>query len=96
MPIFEAGVAGRTAGSRAKPPSTKAYLHLARWHNDLKLTKPLPTEVTFFHERPYRVINCDQFADRPLRPSPRPASTCFATHGLGNLDQISDSTDILS
>lgn len=73
----------------------EAYLYLARWHNKLHLTDALPTEVGFFHERPYRVIHSEQYADALYDQIQDPEVRALP-HGLGNLDQISDSTDILS
>lgn len=94
MPLFEQVWQANSWQSR-EATLNEAYLYLARWHNDLKLTDPLPTKVSYFYERPYRIIHCDQFAnalydqiqDPQVRDLPR---------GLGNLDQLSDSTDILS
>lgn len=73
----------------------EAYLYLARWHNKLQLTDPLPAEVGFFHERPYRVIHTDQYADALYEQIQDPLVRALP-RGLGNLDQLSDSTDILS
>ncbi|MAU00931.1 MAG: hypothetical protein CL608_27615 [Anaerolineaceae bacterium] len=73
----------------------EAYLYLARWHNKLQLTDPLPAEVGFFHERPYRVIHTDQYADVLYEQIQDPQVRALP-RGLGNLDQLSDSTDILS
>ena len=72
-----------------------AYLYLARWQNQLHLTEPLPAEVGFFHERPYRVIHTEQYADALYNQIEDPKIRALP-RGLGNLDQISDSTDILS
>lgn len=73
----------------------EAYLYLARWHNKLQLTEPLPEEVGFFHERPYRIIHCEQYADALYNQIQDPAVRALP-RGLGSLDQLSDSTDILS
>lgn len=73
----------------------QATLYLARWHNQLRLTEPLPEEEGWFHERPYRIIHCDQYADALYRHIQDPAVHTLP-RGLGNLDQLSDSTDILS
>ena len=73
----------------------EAYLYLARWHNKLQLTEPLPAEVGFFHERPYRVITSEQYADALYEQIQDPKVRVLP-QGLGNLDQISDSTNILS
>ena len=72
-----------------------AYLYLARWHNELQLTELLPAEVGFFHERPYRIIHTDQYADALTNQIQDPAVRALP-HGLGNLDQLCDNTDVLS
>lgn len=94
MPLFEKVWQADSWQSR-EAALNETYLFLARWHNALKLTDPLPTEVRFFHERPYRVINCKQFAKALYNQIQDPQVRALP-HGLGNLDQISDSTDILS
>ncbi|MCP4419576.1 MAG: DUF4037 domain-containing protein, partial [Chloroflexi bacterium] len=73
----------------------EAHLFMARWHNELKLTDPLPAKISIFHERPYRVINSEQFSDALYDQIQEPQVRALP-RGLGNLDQISDSTDILS
>jgi hypothetical protein len=73
----------------------EAYLYLARWHNKLQLTDPLPAEIGFFHERPYRVIHTEQYTDALYNQIQDPQVRALP-RGLGNLDQLSDSTDILS
>ncbi|VAW43271.1 hypothetical protein MNBD_CHLOROFLEXI01-104 [hydrothermal vent metagenome] len=73
----------------------EAYLFMARWHNKLNLTDLLPAEVSYFHERPYRIINSELFAEALYSQIKEPQVRTLP-HGLGNLDQISDSTDVLS
>ncbi len=73
----------------------EAYGFMAQWHNQLNLTEPLATEVDFFYERPYRIINCDQFT-AALQQQITDPQVLALPRGLGNLDQLSDSTDILS
>ena len=72
-----------------------AYLYVAKWQNELQLTEPLPVEVGFFHERPYRIIHSDQYADAVTNQIQDPAVRALP-HGLGNLDQLCDNTDVLS
>ena len=40
----------------------QAYETIARAHNALGITAPLPTQVSFYFNRPYRVIHADNFA----------------------------------
>ncbi|MCA9920189.1 MAG: DUF4037 domain-containing protein [Anaerolineales bacterium] len=72
-----------------------AYLYMANWHNKLQLTEPLPTEIGFFHERPYRIIHTDQYVEALYNQIQDPQVHALP-HGLGNLDQLCDNTDILS
>ncbi|HEU4323557.1 MAG TPA: hypothetical protein VFS21_10460 [Roseiflexaceae bacterium] len=64
-------------------------------HNALGLTAPLPVEVSAFHNRPFRVIHAERFA-QALRDAIRdPEMRCIAERRLiGGIDQISDSTDL--
>ena len=94
MPIFDQVWQAENWRSR-EAALNKANSYLARWHNDLNLTDPLPTKVDYFHGRPYRVINCDLFTDALYSQIQDPQVRALP-RGLGNLDQISDSTDILS
>lgn len=94
LPLFDQ-VWQATDWSQREQALNQAYLYLARWHNELKLTEFLPEEEGWFYERPYRIIHTDRYAnalydqiqDPQVRALPR---------GLGSLDQLCDSTDILS
>ncbi len=94
MPIFEQVWQAESWQPR-EAALNKAYIYLARWHNDRKITEPGPTNVDYFHERPYRVINCDFFSDALYDQIQDPIVRALP-RGLGNIDQLSDSTDILS
>lgn len=94
LPIFEEVWQAESWQSR-EAALNKATLYLARWHNKLNLTDPLPTEVTLFHKRPYRIINCDQYADA-LYNQIQDTAVRTLPRGLGNLDQLSDNTMLLS
>ncbi len=73
---------------------SQAYRVIAHMHNALNLTDPLPTEVSPFHGRPYRVIHGDQFADTLIARITDPAVKRIAARTLiGSIDQFSDSTD---
>lgn len=73
---------------------TQAYRVAARMHNDLRITTPLPTEVSLYHDRPFLVIHAERFAaalkdrlgDAYLRSLP----------DIGGVDQVTDNTDVLS
>jgi hypothetical protein len=40
----------------------QAYQVLARHHNDLRITAPVPEKTSWFHNRPYQVIHADEIA----------------------------------
>jgi hypothetical protein len=63
-------------------------------HNALRITDPLPTQVSRFHERPYLVLHADRFADALRRAIvDEPVRSLPAR--LGSVDQFVDSTDVL-
>ncbi len=75
-----------------------AYEYVAKMHNRLKITKPLPAKAGNFFSRPFRVIHlqgkfaeaiCEMISDKAIK---RLAEKLL----IGNIDQISDNTDILS
>jgi hypothetical protein len=74
-----------------------AYEHVAGMHNALKVTEPLPAQVAPFHGRPFRVISGSDFAKAISARITDPAVKYIASRRLiGNVDQFSDSTDLLS
>jgi hypothetical protein len=74
-----------------------AYESLARMHNALGITEPLPEGVSYFHKRPFRVIQGEAFAAAIAARIQDLQVTRIATRGLiGNLDQWSDNTDMRS
>ena len=42
---------------------SEAYKIIAKMHNDIKITKPLPVKVTKYHDRNYYVIHAELFAE---------------------------------
>ena len=71
-----------------------AYEALARMHNALALTEPLPVQVTSFFERPFQVIWGGRFADALMAQVSDPAVAALPV--FGSIDQFSDNTDLLS
>ena len=71
-----------------------AYEHLARMHNDLKITQALPSRVSHYHGRPYRVIHADRFTDAIRNVIISQEVKRLPAH-LGAVDQFVDSTDML-
>jgi hypothetical protein len=75
----------------------EAYEYLARVHNRLDITPPMPETVSGFHTRPFKVIQGDQFADAIRENVVDPTVRRIASRRLiGSIDQFSDSTDLRS
>jgi UDP-2,3-diacylglucosamine pyrophosphatase LpxH len=72
----------------------EAYSIVARQHNALKITKPLPVKVTKYYGRPYLVIHGDAFASAITEAIRDPAVKSL-TPNVGSIDQFVDSTDVL-
>ena len=74
-----------------------AYHQLAHMHNQSGITGKLPEEVSSFHERPFKVIHGDQFAEAILDQIQDPQVQEIARRTLaGGVDQISDNTKFLT
>jgi hypothetical protein len=66
-------------------------------HNDLGNSKPLPEKVSNFHDRPFKVIHGDLFANAILQQIQDPeVLTISQRNRIGGIDQISDSTKLRS
>lgn len=72
----------------------QAYTIVARRHNDLGITPPLPTAASPFHDRPFLVIHGERFADA-LRETITDARV-RALPPIGKVEQFVESTDVLS
>lgn len=73
----------------------QAYEIIAAMHNDLAIAEAQPTHVTFFHNRPYRIINADRFASALRQEISDPVVQQIGT-AIGSIDQFSHSTDLRS
>jgi len=71
-----------------------AYEAVARMHNALGVTEPLPTNMFHYFERPFLVIGGDGFADT-LRAVIVSEEVQALPEYLGAVDQLVDSTDVL-
>ena len=76
-------------------PLTEAYEFVARMHNDLGITKPLPAVVSQFHNRPFMIIQAETFSDAIRAAIISEDVRALPVH-LGAIDQYVDSTDVLS
>lgn len=74
---------------------TGVYEYVARMHNALGLTEQIRPTVAPFHRRPAQVIHASRFVDA-IRRQIRDAAVLALPRYLGGIDQIVDSTDVLS
>jgi hypothetical protein len=73
---------------------SQAYTAVARMHNALAITEPVPTEVETFFDRPYLVIQSGRFVDA-IRAAIADEAVRRLPEHLGSADQFVDSTDVL-
>lgn len=73
---------------------SQAYEALAEMHNDLKITQPMSTKVSTYHDRPYLVIHGDQFAAEITKGISDPF--LMKLRQIGSIDQFVDCTEILN
>jgi Domain of unknown function (DUF4037) len=71
-----------------------AYSIVAKKHNSLKITKPIPIKVTKYYDRAYLVIHGDRFAEAIREAIKDPAIKSITTD-IGSIDQFTDSTDVI-
>ena len=74
---------------------TRAYEYMAKMHNELGITEPLNTQVSQFHNRPFLIIQADEFADA-IHAKIEDDEVKRLPKYLGGIDQYVDSTDVLS
>lgn len=69
---------------------------LVRHHNALAITPPIPVLAARFHERPFQVIQPEPIIAALRQQVADPAvREMFRRRLIGNVDQISDNTDLL-
>jgi hypothetical protein len=74
----------------------KVYELLAEKHNAQGLAEPLPATASSFWGRPFEVIHGDRFAEALKGRIEDPEVRRIAERALiGNIDQVSDNTDVL-
>ena len=71
------------------------YEQIAKMHNELGITEPLKTQVSPFHNRPFMIIQADDFADA-IHAKIEIDEVKRLPKYLGGIDQYVDSTDVLS
>ncbi len=72
---------------------SEAYTHVAKIHNELRVTPELDTEVSRFYSRPYLVLHADRFVDALLEEIRSDRVRALPRY-VGSIDQFADSTDI--
>jgi hypothetical protein len=73
----------------------QAYEMVAAMHNDLGITEPVATNVRYFHNRPFRIIDAGRFVKSLKAQISDPAVKAITTD-IGSIDQFSHSTDLRS
>ena len=71
-----------------------AYKIVAQMHNSLKLTKPIVTDVSGFHNRPYLVIHGDIFAGE-LKKKIKDPTVKKISADIGSVNQFTNTVDLL-
>jgi uncharacterized protein DUF4037 len=92
---FLAAAMAATTWARREDALCYAYEILARAHNDLAMAAPVEPTVRPFHDRPFRVLGADRFADATRRAITDPEVASLAPH-VGGVDQFVDSTHVLT
>lgn len=72
----------------------QAYEYVAKMHNDLEITEPLQAKATQFHNRPFMIIQADNYVEIILKEIKDDEIRKLPEH-LGGIDQYVDSSDIL-
>ena len=94
-PVLRSVQLAQRPGRRASVYLADAYATIARMHNDLGLTDPLPRSLPFFG-RPFQVIALHGFDSALLAEIRDPAvSQIAARRPIGSIDLFSDNTDLL-
>jgi len=95
LPHLEGALAATGWESRQRH-LINAYELLARLHNSLGLTIPMPEHVTSFFGRPFQVMAIHGFSAALFDEISDPEVVQIAEHSpIGNIDQFSDNTDLL-
>jgi hypothetical protein len=94
LPILE-GVLSAASWPEREQHLALASSYLAARFNALGMTPPAPTEITPFFDRPFRVIQGEAIA-RIAWNAIRDPEVKQLPYGVGKVDQVVDSTDVLT
>jgi len=92
-PIFR-GVMLAESWREREQSLSQAYEALANMHSALGITAALPTKVSNFWGRPFKVIHAENFADA-IKAQIKDEAVKNIPIDIGSIDQFSDSTDLL-
>ena len=92
-PVLQEVLAAKTWKARQKKLG-QAYSIVASRHNALRITKPLPTRVTKYFDRPYLVIHGDAFASS-IRTAIKDPEVKRLPANIGSIDQFTDSHEVI-
>ena len=92
-PVLQDVLSAKTWKAREKKLA-EAYSIVARQHNALGITKPLPPRVTKYYGRPFLVIHGDAFASL-IRDAITDPRLRWLPPNIGSVDQFIDSHDVL-
>lgn len=87
------GALAATAWTEREDFLSQAYEFTGKRHNELGLTPPQDTQLRYFHERPFRIIDTDSFV-AALRDSISDPQL-RAARPVGAVDNFIDSTDAI-
>ncbi len=74
----------------------KSFEYLASRHNELSITKSVNSECGHWHNRPFKAIHGELIAEIIVESINNKEVQAITKRGLlGNIDQISDNTDIV-
>src|SRR5215207_2962637 len=92
-PVLQEVLLARTWKTRQRKLA-QAYSIVARQHNALGITKPLPAKATNYFTRPYLVIHGDTFASA-IKEAIRDPDVKRITTDVGSIDQFVDNHDLM-
>lgn len=93
-PVFEQIIRSENWQNRERH-LTAACRILIRMHNTLGITPQIQSKIKTFHNRPFKVIGASDIADS-IWSKIKDEEVKALPFGVGKIDQIIDSTDILS
>ncbi|MFW9994945.1 MAG: DUF4037 domain-containing protein, partial [Candidatus Odinarchaeota archaeon] len=94
IPMFLKALSGKNWEER-QMHLVPAYEYVAEMHNRLGITEPMDDKVSFFHNRPFLIIQADDYANAIYKQI-QDDKVKSLPKWLGSVNQYSDSTDVLA